>query len=128
MNAQLLEIKSTEVSTLFEILVLIGQEKHSFTIKIEEVPVDNKVLQVINGDENFETMFLFSPDVSAKIAKLVSKFYCQETVDLPAPVGDFRPMKHPKIGDFRPVNMEAMKLPKEENKEKENLPVAGLLE
>ena len=62
-------------------------------------------------------MFLFSPDVSAKIAKLVSKFYCQETVELPVPVGD-----------FRPVNFEALKHSKEENKGGESVPVAGWFE
>jgi hypothetical protein len=89
MNVQLLKILPTEVTTIFNIVVLIGADEYKFTMTIELAPLGTQVMQVINGDDEFEKLFIFSPNITSKIAQLVSKFYCQEVVELPAFVGDF---------------------------------------
>lgn len=96
MNIQLVAIKSTQEKETFNVVVLIGEEQHKFTMKVKSFTVANQEIQVTNGDDNFSKIFRFNQIVASDICKLVSKVYNNQAVKLPADMGLYS-------GEIKPV-------------------------
>lgn len=93
MNVQVLEIKPSKEFATFDIVVLMGEERHKFTVTVTTDTISNREIQIINGDDLFDKTFLLNAKVGADICKLVGKFHNNAPVQLPVDMGEFYPRK-----------------------------------
>ena len=89
MNLEVLAIEPTLEIGTFNLLVLVGEEQHKFTMKVESFTVANQEIQVTSGDDHFSQFFRFNQIVASNVSKLVSKVYNNQAVELPENIGEF---------------------------------------
>jgi hypothetical protein len=92
MNVQILSIEPAKEKDTFNIVVLIGNQQHSFTMKGEKNIIANRELYAIMGDQDFWQIFKFRQDLAQEVYTLTAKVYNGEKVELPTVIGAFSPL------------------------------------
>ncbi|NES20984.1 MAG: hypothetical protein F6K41_19145 [Symploca sp. SIO3E6] len=88
MNVQVLSIKPSQEPNSHEVLLSIGEDRQIFKFTTEVNQVGGRQLQTTQGERRFSDCFRFNQRVAMNVSKLVVKFYNEETVELPAYVGN----------------------------------------
>jgi len=88
MNVQVLSIKPGQEPNSHEVLLSIGEDRQIFKFTTEVNQVGGRQLQTTQGDRRFSDWFKFNQRVAMNVSELVVKFYNEETVELPADVGN----------------------------------------
>lgn len=93
MKVQILTIKPTQISKIFDVIVLIGNQEYQFPITVEIDTIADREIQIINGNNIFSETFRFNQGIASNICKLVAKFYNSQSFELPLEIGEFYPGK-----------------------------------
>lgn len=97
MNVKVLAIEPAKELRTFYVTVLIGEDKHQFTMTVQLDTIANQEIQIINSDQQFLKTFKFNQVLAADISKLVFRVYNNQAVKLPADMGELY------SGEIKPV-------------------------
>jgi hypothetical protein len=89
MKAKILSIESDKKEKQFQVIVLIGNKKHQFTLTVEIFTVANHTIESVRGNYNFLEVFRFTQNLAVEIYNIVLKVYHNQQIDLPIELGNF---------------------------------------
>jgi hypothetical protein len=89
MKTQVLTVKPISNSDSLDVVLLIGEEKHSFTFSRQFDQIGEKELQIITYESVFGEMFQFNQQIVSEVMSLVKRVYGGEKVKFPKDVVDF---------------------------------------
>lgn len=89
MKTQVISIKPASKNLGFNVVVLIGTERHEFTLNVETYTIANCQIQGIRGYEYFLKLFRFNQNLGVEIYQLVSQMREGNSLRFPVEIGDF---------------------------------------
>jgi hypothetical protein len=89
MNIKVLSIEPANELGTFNMIVLLDQEQHQFTMTAETAKASGQTLPLIKGDRHFCKTFRWNQEASVKLYQLLSQFNQGYSIQFPINIGDF---------------------------------------
>lgn len=97
MKLQVLSILPRKPNNTFQVVIKMDQEQHQFTMAVETDKLCNQPLHIVQGDNQFHSLFQWNRELAQTIYELVNNVYCQENINFPVSLGDFNFVEEPAI-------------------------------